>query len=92
MVEVEVKIEVDMLLFDEVDLEIFDVFLEEVEEFCEIIDGCLVFWCDYLESWDFSDDLKWVLYILKGGVWLFGLNELGEMSYWFEILMYNLES
>ena len=82
----------DTVLPDEVDLEILDVFLEEAEELCEIIDGCLVSWRDHPESRDFSDDLKRALHTLKGGARLSGLNELGEMSHRFETLMHNLES
>jgi len=84
--------EPDTPLPDEVDLEILDVFLEEAEELCEIIDGCLVSWRDHPESRDFSDDLKRALHTLKGGARLSGLNELGEMSHRFETLMHNLES
>ena len=84
--------EPDTILPDEVDLEILDVFLEEAEELCEIIDGCLVSWRDHPESRDFSDDLKRALHTLKGGARLSGLNELGEMSHRFETLMHNLES
>ena len=91
-VEAEAKTEADTLLPDEVDLEILDVFLEEAEELCEIIDGCLVSWRDHPESRDFSDDLKRALHTLKGGARLSGLNELGEMSHRFETLMHNLES
>jgi chemosensory pili system protein ChpA (sensor histidine kinase/response regulator) len=82
----------DAVLPDEVDLEILDVFLEEAEELCEIIDGCLVSWRDHPESRDFSDDLKRALHTLKGGARLSGLNELGDMSHRFETLMHNLES
>ena len=86
------KAELDTALPDEVDLEILDVFLEEAEELCEIIDGCLVSWRDHPESRDFSDDLKRALHTLKGGARLSGLNELGEMSHRFETLMHDLES
>ncbi|HEX5677751.1 MAG TPA: Hpt domain-containing protein [Alcanivorax sp.] len=82
----------DAVLPDEVDLEILDVFLEEAEELCEIIDGCLVSWRDHPDSRDFSDDLKRALHTLKGGARLSGLNELGDRSHRFETLMQNLES
>ncbi|EKF72944.1 two-component hybrid chemotactic sensor and regulator [Alcanivorax hongdengensis A-11-3] len=77
---------------DNVDPEILDIFLEESDELCEVIDNTLTAWRNEPENNEHTDDLKRALHTLKGGARLAGLTELGDHSHDFETFLMDLES
>jgi len=69
---------------EEVDLEIFEIFIEEAEELLEDIDGAVHQWEENWSDKEQVESLKRSLHTLKGGARLAGLMGLGELAHDFE--------
>lgn len=69
---------------EEVDLEIFEIFIEEAEELLEEIDGSIHEWQEDWTDKSHVEALKRALHTLKGGARLGGLMGLGELAHEFE--------
>ncbi|MEX1032823.1 MAG: Hpt domain-containing protein [Cellvibrionaceae bacterium] len=69
---------------EEVDLEVFEIFIEEAEELLEEIDNAVHEWQEDWSDTSHVEALKRVLHTLKGGARLAGLMGLGELAHEFE--------
>ncbi len=69
---------------DDVDVEIFEIFIEEAEELLEEIDESVHKWEEDWEDSSHSEALKRALHTLKGGARLAQLMGLGELAHEFE--------
>lgn len=70
-----------------VDVEIFEIFIEEAEELLEEIDENIHDWEQEWDETSHSEALKRALHTLKGGARLAGLMGLGELAHEFETLI-----
>ncbi len=69
---------------EEVDLEVFEIFIEEAEELLEEIDESIHAWEANWSDTEQVEALKRVLHTLKGGARLAGLMGMGELAHEFE--------
>ncbi|MCW8195449.1 response regulator [Proteobacteria bacterium 005FR1] len=69
---------------EEVDLEVFEIFIEEAEELLEEIDESVHDWEEDWSDTSHVEALKRALHTLKGGARLAGLMGLGELAHEFE--------
>ncbi|GAB1262838.1 hybrid sensor histidine kinase/response regulator [Aurantivibrio plasticivorans] len=69
---------------EEVDLEVFEIFIEEADELLEDIDNAVNDWEGDWEDSTQVESLKRSLHTLKGGARLAGLMGLGDLSHEFE--------
>src|SRR5690606_3560377 len=69
---------------DEVDVEIFEIFVEEADELLEEIDEAIHEWQSDWSDHSQVEELKRALHTLKGGARLAGLMGLGQLAHEFE--------
>jgi chemosensory pili system protein ChpA (sensor histidine kinase/response regulator) len=73
--------------YDQLDVEVFDIFLEEAEELTEQADEALNAWLAEPTNMDHGLLLKRLVHTFKGGARLAGLRELGDLSHDFETFL-----
>lgn len=73
--------------FDNLDVEVFDIFLEEAEELTEQTDEALNAWLAEPDNEEHGDLMKRLVHTFKGGARLAGLRELGDLSHDFETFL-----
>ena len=74
------------------DEDILDIFMEESEELCEIIEGALTAWQDHPDNREVMAELTRAVHTLKGGARMAGLTRLGDLSHDFETFMLDFEN
>lgn len=77
---------------EEIDPEIFEIFLEEADELLEEVDHAINGWSDDWSNGTFLEELKRILHTLKGGARLAGLKGLGDISHEFEAYLIGREN
>ncbi|MEJ2755480.1 MAG: Hpt domain-containing protein, partial [Gammaproteobacteria bacterium] len=73
--------------FDNLDIEVFSIFLEEAEELTEQADDALQAWLAEPKNSEHGHVLKRVVHTFKGGARLAGLSALGDLSHDFETFL-----
>ncbi len=66
---------------DEADAEVAEIFMEEAEELMEDLDGCILAWQAEPENSQHNEAIQRVLHTLKGGAFMAGLTEIGNLSH-----------
>ncbi|MEH6344557.1 MAG: Hpt domain-containing protein [Bermanella sp.] len=68
-------------LVDEADAEVAEIFMDEAEELMEDLDGCILAWQADPENSEHNEAIQRVLHTLKGGAFMAGLTEIGNLSH-----------
>ena len=78
--------------FDDLDVELVDVFFEEAEEICDELESGIVQWSTETENRIYMENLLRGLHTFKGGARLCGLPQLGDMAHDFESYVIEVQS
>ncbi len=66
---------------DEADAEVAEIFMDEAEELMEDLDRCIQDWQAAPDNSQHNEAIQRVLHTLKGGAFMAGLTEIGELSH-----------
>ena len=66
---------------NEADAEVAEIFMDEAEELMEDLDSCILNWQAEPENAQHNEAIQRVLHTLKGGAFMAGLTEIGDLSH-----------